>query len=73
MQLAHQINQKCSETLPYYAEVSTYTAEAYQHQLDRLNSLYLTSKDKVLKVSKASKQLRKDLLWMFSQAADDIL
>ncbi len=73
MQIVQTINQKCEETLPYYATVSAYTVEHYQQALDRLNNLYGQSRDKAHQMMKVSKQFQKDALWAISQAVDDVL
>lgn len=73
MKIVQEINKKCSDTLPYYKSVSDFTLQTYNQGIDHLNNLYGQSREKLNKVSKASKQFRKDVAWMFSQASDDLL
>jgi|JI9StandDraft_1071089.scaffolds.fasta_scaffold318382_1 hypothetical protein len=73
MQIAQEINKKCSETLPYYKDLSDFTVQTCTQSLNRLNNLYGQSRAQLNKVSKTSKQLRKDATWMFYQATDDLL
>lgn len=73
MKIAQEINKKCSDVLPFYKDISDFTLQTYNQGLDRLNNLYGLSQEKVNKVSKTSKQFRKDVAWMFSQASDDLL
>jgi hypothetical protein len=73
MQLIQQIDTKLTENLPYYSEISSFTTEQLRTSYESINKLYECSTNKVKKVSKASKQLQKDLVWMISQSTKDFL
>ena len=73
MEVVKKIDQKCAETLPYYNELSKFTTKKYQQGLSCVDSLYSCSNNKVKKMNKLSKQVRSDIVWILSQAADDLL
>ena len=73
MQIVKQIDRQCAQKLPYYQDLSNFTQEKLQQSLACLDQLYLSSTNKLKHTSRVSKQFRNDLLWILSQAAEDIL
>lgn len=73
MQLVQDINRKCEETLPLYSNLSNFTVQQYKRTVGTLDHLYQESKNTVIKAEKTTIQLRNDIIWMLSQAANDLL
>jgi hypothetical protein len=73
MQVVQQIDKKLIQTVPYYSEVASFATEHCKQSIDSINNLYVFSTNKVKRATKASKQFKKDLLWMVSQSTDDFL
>ena len=73
MQLALTVNKKCTETLPYYSDLSQFTSHKVQEGSEYLNQLYLASANQVNKVTETSKQVKNDLTWMLSHVTDDLI
>ena len=73
MQVVKQIDSKLAKSLPFYSNISAYAVEQCKAQYDAISNLYEYSANRVNKMTKTSKQLKKDLIWMISQSTDDFL
>lgn len=73
MEYVKIIDKRCAETLPYYNDLSKYTVQKYQEGVTCVDNIYTCSNNKVKQVTKMSKQFRSDIVWILSQAADDII
>jgi hypothetical protein len=73
MQLAKQIDSKLAGSLPFYSSISAFAAGQCKANYDAISNLYESSANRVKKMTKTSRQFKKDLMWMISQTTDDFL
>jgi len=73
MQYLQQVDQKATETLPYYSDISKIAVQKYQETLTCLDQVYSNSNKKVNHIKKTSSQVRNDVVWVLNQTADDVL
>jgi len=62
-----------ADILPYYSAVAEFTTRQYNQSLQSLGNLYTSSANRVNGVRKVSKLLKKDVVYMLSQTADELI